>query len=296
MKTLLTNGNSWTFGSDLNSPHVLHPEGPGKGIGRERKYLFNFSDTSPENDYYRVPKIWPTKLAKLLSCKNINLAWPARSNEIICSSTIGWVLDYLNKGGSPADLIVVIGWGGAEWKHVLIKQNEHSNLSDTIWPEATSDRMYKQPVLKEYFHLYRNHLNVEQEFITRYVESNFILHLFLKKHSIKHLFFNAFWTCEGIAKPHVDVDLPSIIQKWRDSPPINNLEEKPNHQDEEVDRVLNMWNEIPTDILRFKSTLRSFRWFIEHQFSLDAGFTTATVDHPTPASHLAWAQYLKSIL
>ena len=292
MKILLTNGNSWTFGSDLNSPRILAEPGE-LGFGKFKIYKWWLNDTSPENDNFRIPKIWPTKLAKSLGLKNINLAWPSRSNDIICTSTIGWVLDYLSKGGKPDDLLVVVGWGGPEWKHHLLR-GDNSVISETIWPEVTDEKIYKFDNLLELFHLYRDHLNVEQEFITRYVENNFHLHNFLESLSIKHLFFNCYWIRPGVVEPHLDIDISEIIEKWRSATVINNFGDTWS-QDDEVARVLRSWESIPDSVLKMKNTMRTFRWYIDNSLSVEQGYTKNSF-HPSPESHALWAQHLKLIL
>ena len=44
---LLTAGDSWTFGSEVRDPEL--PQ--------------SVSDWDPENNAYRIPRIWPTLLA-----------------------------------------------------------------------------------------------------------------------------------------------------------------------------------------------------------------------------------------
>ena len=59
---LLTAGDSWTFGSEIKDPNL--PD--------------TVSDWDSENNAYRIPKIWPTKLAKVLQADDLsNISYPA---------------------------------------------------------------------------------------------------------------------------------------------------------------------------------------------------------------------------
>lgn len=293
MKTLFTNGNSWTFGSDLNSPKIL--AGPEEtGYGRFKNYKFQLNDMSSVNDSYRIPKIWPTKLARMLDAKNVNIAWPSKNNEGICNSTIGWVSDYLAAGKNPEDLIVIVGWSDPEWKQIVMRDNDVV-ISGTLWPEVPNDRAYKYESLKEFSHFYVDHLNIAQEYITRYVECNFHLHIFLKKYNIKHLFFSTYWFPQTLERPHEDINLTQVIESWRDKAPINILNDVWTH-DDEVTRVRRMWESIPESVFRFKSTLRSFKWYIDSSDALNGIRYAENRNHPSPESHTAWANYLKIIL
>ena len=91
-KILFTNGDSWTFGSEIMAPEFLVGQSE-IGFGMANRYKKGYHDWQKCNDYYRIPRIWPTFLAKSLGYKNVNIAWPARSNDTIYNTTVDWLLE-----------------------------------------------------------------------------------------------------------------------------------------------------------------------------------------------------------
>ena len=294
MKKLLTNGDSWTYGSEISCPEILAVPGE-KGFGMANRYKQGMHDTMQVNDYFRIPKIWPTHLSKLLDAENINISWPARSNDVIYTANSGWVLDYLAKGGDPADLTVVIGWSSPERRNILIQDFDDVLNRVTLWPAMDDDQYYPTDAAKRYFKFYVQHLWLEQEYITRWVEQNFNLHLFLKSKNINHKFFNAFWLWNHTPVPvhqWQDVNLLDVIERWRDVD-LKGHHEQTWRKNEEIDRVKNMWKAIPDDVFMYKDTLRSFKWYVDQ--------TVPTEDrmynmHPSPTSHEVWAKHLSTVL
>ena len=89
---LLTAGDSWTFGSEIKDPNL--PD--------------TVSDWDSENNAYRIPKIWPTKLAKVLQADDLsNISYPAASNDRIVRLTLSWITQHyiclLYTSPSPRD-------------------------------------------------------------------------------------------------------------------------------------------------------------------------------------------------
>ena len=69
MKLILCEGDSWTSG-DMINPKL------------NTSYV-----NDPENDSYRLPKVWPYKLGKLLNTKVLNNAGAGSSNDAIVRRT-----------------------------------------------------------------------------------------------------------------------------------------------------------------------------------------------------------------
>ena len=76
-KTLIVNGDSWTFGSEILNPEL------------ERfSNIVTEQDFEQNNDSYRIPRIYPTHLSKLMDVDLINLSWPADDNKSILKKLI----------------------------------------------------------------------------------------------------------------------------------------------------------------------------------------------------------------
>ena len=99
---MLCDGDSWTSGDIINPELEL--------AGKEHP---NVND--PSNDDYRLPKVLPHKLGKLLDVETLNIAMAGSSNDAIVRRTMRKVkellLDY-----KPEDLFVIIGWSSPERK------------------------------------------------------------------------------------------------------------------------------------------------------------------------------------
>jgi len=297
-KILLTNGDSWTYGSEIACPEILVIPGE-QGYGMANRYKKGMFDTFPINDYYRIPRIWPTHLSKLLDMKDVNISWPARCNDNICDATIGWVLKFLNDGGDPKDLLVVIGWSSPERKRILVEDLNDDVYMYTFWPfMSTEDQYYDMHAAKQYFKFYVQHLWFEREFLARYVEQNFTLHTFLSSRGIKHKFFNAFYLYAHDPIPVFewkDVDLAEIISSWKTpKKKLKGYYEQTWQSDDMADCTLNQWNSIPEDVFLWKNTLRSFKSYIDT--SIPNHSDRMINMHPAPDGHEVWAKYLATIL
>lgn len=86
--TLITNGDSWTFGSEI------------AGADNVNEY----------DSEYRKSRIWPAYLGDALNIRTVvNIAVPARSNDSILESTISWLLEnYINPCRDTSRLLVVL--------------------------------------------------------------------------------------------------------------------------------------------------------------------------------------------
>lgn len=184
-KILLCDGDSWTAG------HFVNPK---------FKNLFDrgeISEMDKRNDGYRLPKVWPYKLGKLLNRDVVNIASAGSSNDTIVKRTIENVLKYL-KNYKAEELFVIVGWSSPERKDFYFKgdwNGDHVDEWETMYPaELTLGfEKYKNTPLDEFYKLYLLYFWNEEEYISRYMEQNLLLHYFLKNKKIKHLFFNSFY-------------------------------------------------------------------------------------------------------
>jgi hypothetical protein len=196
-KILLTNGDSWTFGSEIVAPEFFT-----KPMNSQGQYILKpgFCEVHSENDYFRVPRIWPTFLGNLLNTEIINLAYPGRSNDLIYDTTISWLIEnYIKLNKSTSELVVVVGWSSPERTSIIYNDYCHNTVAmDTIWPMfLDAPKQYVSRTMKEIFKFYVSNLWVEQEYIKRYVEQTYNLYLFCNKHNIDLFMFNSFYEVVG---------------------------------------------------------------------------------------------------
>jgi lysophospholipase L1-like esterase len=102
-KILLCDGDSWTAG-DIVDPKIFG----------DRKEEVNHPDNRP----YRLPKVWPHKLGKLLNIEVDNIARSASSNDAIVRRTLRRVIELLETYQSE-EIFVIIGWSSHNIKHLF---------------------------------------------------------------------------------------------------------------------------------------------------------------------------------
>jgi len=184
-KVIICDGDSWTAG------HFVNPK---------LKKLFDrgeLFEMDKRNDDYRLPKVWPYKLGKLLNSEVVNIACAGSSNDSIVKRTIENVLKYL-KNYKPEELFVIVGWSSPERKDFYFKGDWNGGFAEsweTMYPAELTLGFgkYKNTPLSEFYKLYLTYFWNEEEYIARYMEQNLLLHYFLKDKKIKHLFFNSFY-------------------------------------------------------------------------------------------------------
>ena len=77
IRQLLVAGDSWTFGSEIKDPNIS----------------VDIQDWDIKNNSYRIPKIWPTILAKRIRTDVTNMSYPAASNDRILRLTESWLYE-----------------------------------------------------------------------------------------------------------------------------------------------------------------------------------------------------------
>ena len=172
-KLLLAEGDSWTAG-DIIDPNLQDK--------------LNGNVNAPENDHWRLPKVWPSKLGKHINTEVINAAHAGSSNDGIARRTVNKVLELL-KDNKPEDILVVIGFSSPERKDFFYARDNEASW-DTIYPlDNFVNSPDRENFKKNYVNLYWN----EFEYFTRYLNTVIYLHSFLQTKNIDHLFFNAFY-------------------------------------------------------------------------------------------------------
>jgi len=194
MKLILCDGDSWTAGDIINPELKLINENHA-----------NVND--PLNDSYRLPKVWPHKLGKLLNIDTLNIAHAGSSNDAIVRRTMRKVkellLDYEAK-----DLFVIIGWSSPERKDFYY--TGEWDAWETIHPVSNYQPIPDKDIDK-FYEIYRDKFWNEQEYVERYIQQNLLLHYFLKEHNVKHLFFDAFYETRGHRSMFNSLNIDDVI-------------------------------------------------------------------------------------
>ena len=274
-KLIYTNGDSWTAG-DIVDPELFGD---------------NFAKVNdPENRQYRLPRVWPHKLGKLLNSKVINNSHAGGSNDRIVRSTINDIIGLLNNQNKAKDLFVIIGWSSPERKDFYYKwdKNAEGGEWECLYPAELKHWKSESDELNDFFKLYVLNHWYEEEFITRHALNTITLHNFLKNLGIKHLFFNAFYEeKEQVLNEdaHQLFD-PNELQQY-----IIEFENKINKKTLErleIDNIIKHYHEIYKDNFVNKS-------FIKFLLENKKYKQEELIDyHPTELGHQLWAEFLQN--
>tara|TARA_X000000368_G_C23018834_1_gene707038 strand:+ start:790 stop:1608 length:819 start_codon:yes stop_codon:yes gene_type:complete len=206
-KILYSEGCSWTGGHLGDNSNMLKP-------GLEDSQLM-----SKENESYRLPKLWPHKLGKLLNIENVhNAGEPGSSNDGVVRRTVENVLGLL-KNYSPDEILVVVGWTSPERKDFFYRETGETDSHWLTLQPAQNMEFYNSDAkdLKHFFKTYVRCFWHPEEFFHRYVRQNLYLHYFLKSHNIEHLFYSSFYE-------NPDVGIDDMGKEMYDLIPPNTLE------------------------------------------------------------------------
>tara|TARA_R100000030_G_C3219382_1_gene115523 strand:+ start:34 stop:777 length:744 start_codon:yes stop_codon:yes gene_type:complete len=240
MKLILCEGDSWTAGD------IIDPE-----IFGDRLDKVN----DPRNRPYRLPKVWPHKLGKLLKVDTDNNSISGSSNDGIVRRLLKKIPELL-KLYKPKDLFVIIGWSSPERKDFYYKGEWNS--WETLYPaQLTQDFSYDKD-LQEFYRIYLEKFWNEEEYIERYIQHNLLIHHFLNSYGIKHIFFDAFYETK-------DMGIYDKLNK-------DNLKQiKDIRKNNFIDKT-------------FREVLMKGEYLDEELFGKDY--------HPTEKGHKIWARYL----
>jgi len=103
-KIIICEGDSWTSG-DMINPDI------------ETTYV-NHSD----NDSYRLPKVWPHKLGKMLGINTLNFSEAGSSNDSVVRRLVPNIFNLLKKYNAN-EMFVIIGWSSPERKDFFTESN-----------------------------------------------------------------------------------------------------------------------------------------------------------------------------
>jgi len=274
---LIFDGDSWTFGSEIVDPKIASQYDSNVHRG---KY-----DFVADNDHYRVPRIYPHKIANLLGCDYINLSWPADDNKTIIERTMTYITsEYISQNKLTDELFVIIGWTSPERNSFWWKNGNFSNKF-RLWPQLAVFDDKKQ---KELWNVYVNYMWYPEEYIIRHVSTVVQFQNFCIAHNIKWLSFNAFYQTPHL-KPNEWQDLNMISE-------ISNVDRnlyvyaysENGIRKEKKPKFETLWQTV--DPIRFyKKDLpnNTFKSFIQQ--NVDDPWVGW---HPSPEAHTVWAEEL----
>jgi hypothetical protein len=255
-KTLLVAGDSWTYGSEIKDPEL------GTSV----------FDWDKENDNYRIPRIWPTKLANIYGINNVvNLSFPAASNDRIVRHVVGWLTQtYLEPKKDTKDLFVIIGFTSPERKDFYYKNNKRGNWI-TLWPMWKHD--HQRPEINEFSELYTSYFYNQEESTHRYIHQLFYLQTLFHHYNINYIFFQAFYQRKDM-----------MIYNWVDNPYIRNY----NGQPDEL-----IWNMIdPIRFMHKNDNIHSFHNYIVNKDQDKEKRNAIQGMHPSELGHTWWAEHI----
>mgnify|MGYP000881973219 CR=1 FL=1 len=175
---IVCDGDSWVFGCEIVDPaiHATYPLGTYPGTYDYKEF----------NDAYRVPRIFPTYLAQLLDAEVTNLAYPADDNGTILNRTMVYLSkEYIAKGRSTENLLVIVGWSSPERNVFWYKDGNYAERF-RLWPNVPH---FYSKAQEDFWKIYVEYLWHPEEYMPRYVMNVLQLQNFCNNHGIKWMCF-----------------------------------------------------------------------------------------------------------
>ena len=258
MRKLVVIGDSWTYGSEIRDP----------------KLPKEVNDWDSQNDEYRLPRIWPTKLTKLLGFDEcINLSYPAASNDRSVRVLMNWLTqEYFSKNKSTDEIFVIVGLTSPERKDFYYKDEDNNDsFWMTMWPMWKHD--YLQKPINKFADMYVRYFWNQEEYANRYVNQLFQLQNLFEKYNIKYLMFQAFYQSTQIG-----------FRDWKDNPYIRNYNST-------VDKLI--WDMIdPIKFVNKEDEIHSFHNYIVNRDISEDKKVSLLDMHPSETGHTWWSEYL----
>jgi|7_EtaG_2_1085326.scaffolds.fasta_scaffold15266_2 hypothetical protein len=275
-KIILCEGCSWTAGS------FIDPKLDTTGV------------MSSENNEYRLQRVWPHSLGKLLDVDVLNSGIAGSSNDAIVRRTIENVFSLLEQYKSD-EICVIIGWTSPERKDFYLKMDSKEyDAWVTLYPAQLYNFKENRDVEK-FFELYGMYFWNSEEYLNRFIHQNLYLHSFLENKNIKHLFYSSFYEAEqnqGIkfnvsSKLYLDgtgkEEFPGPEYRNTEKTITNFLENSDFFMDISFLKYLETKRlEDPDRVQSSKYSFHDSMFFKDH--------------HPTPYGHQLWAEYLSKRL
>ena len=278
-KTILTCGDSFTFGSEIINPTL--------SAGKPEPYklepmLNGLTDYSPENDEYRSCRTWPAYLGELSNRNVVNIAKPAIGNPWIYHSTMGWILkNYIEQDKPTDDLIVIVGWTSVLRKEFFFN-GEHTTIEKTL--NVNGDFKLENKDIQEFFKYYVLTVDFDTQGIYDLVNYSFNLYNFCQSNNIKCYFFNA------LPDEHHTYQLERHYKDLNVLRYVENFKYVHRCWDRDMySESLIKWKSIPSSsFIQKDRTLNSFSNYIK-ALPLEERLYGV---HPSPQAHKIWAEVM----
>ena len=277
---IITDGDSWVFGCELVDPKITMAGGAHPGA----------YDYLEENNKYRIPKIFPTHLEKLMNANVTNLSWPADDNSTILRRTIVYITNnYIVKKKSVENLFVIVGWSSPERNSFWYKDEKRSRPF-RLWPQVAH---FDDKPQEEFWKLYIQYLWNAEEYIPRYVLNVLQFQNFCDSNNIKWMCFNSFYQTpnKNVTEWH-DLDISKELENLSNGYfPYSKTEYETIRQHESL-HYSGIWDIIdPIRFYKKNQSNNTFKSYIESNVD-----TPLTGWHPSPEGHEAWAKELQKYI
>lgn len=273
VKILYANGDSWTAG-DIVDPIRF----------KDQPWHVNH----PDNDAYRLPRVWPHMAAKQLGISVLNNSSAGSSNDGIIRRTLNDIPKLL-KEYTPEQIYVVIGWTSPERKDFFYKTKERGSW-DILYPAELDHYKDEDPDIDVFYKIYTTKYWNEEEYITRFINQNNLLAGYLKSKNIKFTFFNAFYEDKSTV-----LDKSEGIHNLRNSPSLYGFINRYFNRHSQNQSWLNNID-LKENVEEFNSIFKtnyittSFKNYI---VELEKIYNTEFLDyHPTEIGHNKWATFI----
>jgi hypothetical protein len=140
---------------------------------------------------------YPNLFARSFGMELFNDAQGGSSNCRILRTSLLWICTYLQNGGRPGELFVLIGWSGPDRREVALSSEEHTPDLNHFWrslhihhqlPDAPSDFIQLRKLIIRSFWC-------DRESMTRFLVTINSLQSFLLSNSIRFCFSHAMPVC-----------------------------------------------------------------------------------------------------
>ena len=176
VKIIYTNGDSWTAG-DIVDPEIF---------GDRLEHVMH-----PDNDQYRLPRVWPHILGDMLGKEVLNNSYAGCSNDGIVRKVLEDIPSLLLKY-RPEEVCVIIGFSSPERKDFFYR-DENRGTWDTLYPAELGHWESPDKEVTSFYKTYvTKYWNIE-EYIHRFISQVLFLSNYLDSKGIQHYFFNAFY-------------------------------------------------------------------------------------------------------
>lgn len=289
MKRLITNGDSWTYGSELRDPKLV-AELDLNNPSDVRKMLD--LDFDSLNHPYRIANTWTTHLANRFHAEAINLGYPASNNNLIAERTMDYICANNLYGNQN---FVVIGWTAPERNDYYMDFSPSLSRRQIFFNSLDKET---HPPAIDYLKMYFEHMVVPDEYWARYIKNIVMVENFLKVRNIPYLMFNAFYSLEDLNSSYdwsqqPDFNMADAIKGRRNLYYYYSNGEETHSTFETW--LSNLWASVdPVRWYRKDQDRSSFRTFAVNK--VKPAFADGNCGHPNELAHKAWADELRTYI